>query len=133
MVGLCPKAGISHIHVCKNSIVTFGEKDLVLGFANALHVDKTDRFSDSVQHNVLELLKVHDDSTDKRDVLKCAYAESFVKTIGLGVPTTCVYQFVGTKDMVKKCNVIQYFVMHGIGLCIQLKSHVAHMFYAHTF
>jgi len=106
MVGLCPNSKISHIHVCKNSIVTFGEKDFVLGFANTLHVDRTDRFSDSVQQDVLQHLKDHDKSTYKNDELNCAYAESFVKTIGLGVPTTCVYQFVGKKDMIKRYNVI---------------------------
>ena len=30
-------------------------------------------------------------------------------------------------------ELLQYFVMHGIGLFIKLKNHVAHMFYAWLF
>ena len=51
----------------------------------------------------------------------------------LGDSTTCVYQFIFDKDNRNDTNILQYFVMQGLRLCIKRNSFVAHMFYAWSF
>ena len=51
----------------------------------------------------------------------------------MGDPTTCVYQFVYDERYSVDTDVIEYFIMHGLGLCIKLNMYVAHMFYAWSF
>ena len=48
-------------------------------------------------------------------------------------PTTCVYQFIYDENYSVDTEIIQYFIRHGLGLCIKLDSYVAHMFYAWSF
>ena len=51
----------------------------------------------------------------------------------MGDSKTCVYQFIcNEKDSVDK-DIKQYLIMHGLWLCIQVDSYVAHMFYAWLF
>ena len=47
--------------------------------------------------------------------------------------TTCVYEFIFDKDYSNDKNILHYFVMNGLGLCIKLKNYVAHMLYAWSF
>ena len=56
-----------------------------------------------------------------------------MKNFGLGIPTTCVHQFVGFERWRQNSEVYQYFVFPGLGLCIRFESFVAHMFYGWTF
>ena len=53
--------------------------------------------------------------------------------MGLGDPTICVYQLIFDENENIDTNIIQYFIMHGLGLCIKLDSFVAHMFYEWLF
>ena len=53
--------------------------------------------------------------------------------MGLGDNTTCVYQLIFDENDSNHTKTIQYFIMHGLGLCIRLNSFVAHMFYAWLF
>ena len=46
-------------------------------------------------------------------------------------PTTCVYQFIYDENDNDGTNIIQYYIMHGLGLCIKVDSYVAHMFSMH--
>ena len=63
--------------------------------------------------------------------IQCVY--NFVQKLGIGDTTTCVYQFIyNEKDMIDT-KITQYFIMHGLGLCIKVDSFVAHMFYAWSF
>ena len=48
-------------------------------------------------------------------------------------PTTCVYQFIYDENYSVDKNIIQYFNMHGLGLCIKVDSYVEHMFNAWSF
>ena len=48
-------------------------------------------------------------------------------------PTICVYQFIFDKNDSNYTNIIQYFIMRGLGLCIKLNSYVAHIFYTYSF
>ena len=46
----------------------------------------------------------------------------------MGDPTTCVYQFICDKNGNDDMNIIQYFIIHGLGLFIMIDSYMAHMF-----
>ena len=58
------------------------------------------------------------------------YANGFVQKLGMGDPTTYVYQFIYDEKDSVDTKIIQYFIMHGLGLCTKVDSYVAHMFYA---
>ena len=47
----------------------------------------------------------------------------------MGDPITCVYQFIYDENDNDNTKKIQYFIMHVLGLCIEVYSYVAHMFY----
>ena len=49
--------------------------------------------------------------------------------MGLGDPTTYVYQLIFNKDDSNDTKIIQYFILHGLGLCIKLNGFVVHIFY----
>ena len=51
----------------------------------------------------------------------------------LNDPTTCVYQLILDGNDSNDTKIIQYFIMHGLGLCIKFNSFVSHMFYAWSF
>ena len=48
-------------------------------------------------------------------------------------PTTCDYLFTYDENDYDYTNIIKYFIMHGLGLCIKVDIYVAHMFYAWSF
>ena len=51
----------------------------------------------------------------------------------MGDHTTCVYQFIYDEKDKHDTHITQYFIMHGLGLCIKVDSYVAHFFYAWSF
>ena len=53
--------------------------------------------------------------------------------MGLVYPRTCVYKFIFNENYSNDINIIQYFIIHGLGLCIKLNSFVENMFYAWSF
>ena len=53
--------------------------------------------------------------------------------MGLGYPTTCIYQFIFDQDYSNNTKIIQYFTMHGLVLFIKSNGFVEHMFYAWSF
>ena len=61
------------------------------------------------------------------------FENEFIHDMVLIDPKTCVYQFIFDKYDSSDTKVIQYYVMHGQGLCIKLNSYVAHMLYAWSF
>ena len=48
----------------------------------------------------------------------------------MGDTTACVYQFIYSGNDSDDKKIIQYFIMHGLVLCIKVDSYVAHMFYS---
>ena len=48
----------------------------------------------------------------------------------LGDPKTCVYQFTFDEYYIGNTQILQYFVMRGLGVYIKINSYVAHIFYA---
>ena len=61
--------------------------------------------------------------------MKLQYANEFIEKLGMGDTTTCVYQFIYDGKYSVDTNIIQYFIMHGLGLCIKVDSYVEHTFY----
>ena len=69
----------------------------------------------------------------KEDNMIMKYSNEFILNMVLGDPTTCVYQFIYDETESNDTNIIQYFIKHGMGLCVKLYSFVAYMFYACSF
>ena len=65
--------------------------------------------------------------------MKIQYANNFVHRLGMGNPTTCVYQLIFDENDINDTKVIQYLIMHLLVVCIKVYSYVAHMFYAWSF
>ena len=51
----------------------------------------------------------------------------------MGDPTKFVYQFIYDEKYSVDTDIIQYFIMHELGLCIKVSSYVSHMFYSWSF
>ena len=52
--------------------------------------------------------------------MKIQYANEFIVDMELGYPETFFYQFIFNKNESNEKNIIQYFIMHELGLCIKL-------------
>ena len=65
--------------------------------------------------------------------MKIQYENEIILNMGLGDTKTCVYQFIFDKNDSNDTNIVKYFVMHGLVLCIKLDNFVAHMFYTWLF
>ena len=61
--------------------------------------------------------------------MKIKYANKFVQKLGMGDPTTWFYQFINDENDSDETKIVQFFNMHGLGLCIKVDSCVTHMFY----
>ena len=47
----------------------------------------------------------------------------------MGDPKTCVYQFIYDENDNDDTKLMQYFIMHVLGLCEKVDSYVSHMLY----
>ena len=47
--------------------------------------------------------------------------------------TIFVYQIIYNEKDIVDTKIIQYFIMHGLGLCIKVDIYMAHMFYAGSY
>ena len=65
--------------------------------------------------------------------MKIKYSNKFVHKLVMGDPRTCIYQFIYDENDSYDTNIIQYFIMHGLVLCIKVDSYVAYMFYVWSF
>ena len=57
--------------------------------------------------------------------MKIKYSNEFIQNLVLGDPTPCVYQFIFNENYSNDTKILQYFIMHGLGLCIRLNIFVA--------
>ena len=69
------------------------------------------------------------DNHSKEYNMKIRYANKFVKNLGMVDTTTRVYQFIHDENESNYTNIIQFLIIHGLGLCINLDSYISHMFY----
>ena len=53
-----------------------------------------------------------------------------LETCGMGDPNACDYLIIYNKNDNDDTNIIQYFIIHGLGLCIKVDIYMSHMFYA---
>ena len=60
--------------------------------------------------------------------MKIQYANNFVHKLGMGDPTTCVYHFIYHEKYKNDTQITQYFIMHGLRLCIKVDSYMAYFF-----
>ena len=65
--------------------------------------------------------------------MKIQYANKSVEQLWMGDLTKCVYQFLYNEKDSVYTEIIQYFIIHGLGLCIKLISYVAHVLYTWSF
>ena len=65
--------------------------------------------------------------------MKIQYANMFFKKLGMGDPTTYLFQVVYDENDSDNTKIIQYLIIHGMGLDIKVDSYVAHIFYAWSF
>ena len=96
--GFIPNEVKSNFYSCDHSILAFGKRGLCLGFSNTSHVDILDMFRksdiDKVKIDVFVVFFCH----SKDNNMKIQYANEFVQNLGMGYPTTCVYQFIYKKN-----------------------------------
>ena len=57
------------------------------------------------------------------------YVKKFDDVLGIATPTTCCYQEIQHQQ----CDMVQFFVMQGLGSCVRLGGYMSHHFYAPTF
>ena len=110
--------------LCRTTIVTFGNKVKQLGFVNTCHVDKRDRYKNSIQKDLnrycLEL---------PNGPLKHSLTSNL--KVGVGKPTTCAYQFINHVDVNKDGEVYQYFLYDGFKIAIRVNDFACKTFYGH--
>jgi hypothetical protein len=100
-------------------------KKPTLGFHNDLHIDDCDKMTKELQ-----LSHVTQGNQDPS-------LHHILKRFGLGLPTTCGYQFLFNyaNSAVRPSSLIpmQYFCADGLGLALQIKNGMMHHFLGWTF
>ena len=105
-------------------------KKISLGFLNTSHVDSLYRFRKTVVDKVkleINILKKQDHI--KEDKMRIKYANEFIEKMVLVDTTTFVYQIIFDEIYSNDTNVIQYFIMNGLVVCITLNSFVSHIIF----
>ena len=65
--------------------------------------------------------------------MKIQYENNYHHKLGMGDPTTFFYQFIYDEKDKNETQISQYFIMHGLGLCIKVDSCEDRLFYACPF
>ena len=90
-----PNGESSYLYIYYHSSVTFVIRETFKGFSNTSHVHSLDRFRrsvfDKVKSDICILQKVCDSKVNN---MKIKYAKHFIHKLGMGDPTTFVYQFI---------------------------------------
>ena len=91
--GFSPNYVSSHLHICYHSIVEILIREKFIGFSNTYCVDSLDRFRRSVVDKVKKYICILQKGYhSKENNIIIQYANKFVQQLGMGDPTTCVYQ-----------------------------------------
>ena len=129
-----------HRSPCRVGIITSGNKSH-LGFANESHLDtgdilskdEIDRIMSGLTHSYNAIIQAQDllpSSTVERGRKVIDYASRIQDRIQMAVPTTCAYQHVLMDDNIQ---LIQFFIMLGLGSAVFIHDYISHNFYAHCF
>ena len=106
-------------------LVTFGNHHL-MSFISSLHVDTNDVPS-HLQGAISDCIEGHKMHQDEQVQNALFYLRQLLEE-GIGVCTTCVYQFVGRESLDPEDEIYSYFLMDGICLGVRIETHVAHSF-----
>jgi hypothetical protein len=111
---------------CTTGIVT-------INFANVKHTDSGDKRTKKIMDEAILVSKCGLNHKYPEEKKKSLYLNAFMKTFGLGLPTSCAYQFVGREPEVDGgVEVVQYFLYDGLSVAIRLQNYAAQMFYGHA-
>ena len=123
---------------CQIGIITCGNESTLL-FLNAPHMDMGDKFSPKTCQKLISWLNTEYKKFISTNVcheeqmfaykLK-TYLETTEKIYQLGVPTTCAYQHVMNLE---GYQLIQFFVMEGLGCSVFIQDFIGHNFWGHVF
>ena len=108
--GFSPNDIKFHLDICDHSIVDFGIRGLCLGFSNTSRVDSSDMFIKSVVDQVKLDMCIKKLNHSKEYNKKRKYANYFIINMGLGDPTTYVYQFIFDENDSNDTNIKQYLL-----------------------
>ena len=136
-----------YIHPYLNILRKLGETDpkrvlnvcrlliLTVSFYCSLHIDSDQVTTDVADLFISRLVAIICDKSVPLDHRESAGRTlSHVKEWGVGVPTTCGYQFVSDSESVHNdVEVVQYFCCVGLGICFRIRDHWTHLFLAHCF
>jgi hypothetical protein len=118
------------LRFCSQKIITFGKSGVTLGFFNTCHTDKGDVVKVADLGVIQKLIDPYLHSTDPNIKKSVDYIQRWLNWGPIGISTTCVYQFVGHNP---SDEVLCFFLLDGLGLAVQLNTHVCHMFFGHLF
>ena len=66
----------------------------------------------------------------KENNMKIEYANECIQNLGISHPTSFVHQFIYDENDNDEMKTMQYFLMNGLVLFINVDRYVEHMFYA---
>jgi hypothetical protein len=121
--------------VCRRKILTMGLLANCLGFANTSHSDHHDFYPPATQDRFKNFFQKYLSSKTLQNKICAEYLQRWVDQYGgFCRPTTCGYLFSGAlKGDQSKIEIIQYFVMEGLGLAVRFLGETVHHFYGHLF
>ena len=94
IIELSPNEVRSNFHICDHSIVTFFNKRIIFRVSNTYHVDSLECFRKSVVDKVKTDVCIKKNENHSKEKYKIQYENEIVKKLGMGDPTTRVYQFI---------------------------------------
>mmetsp|Transcript_7289 Transcript_7289/g.13285 ORF Transcript_7289/g.13285 Transcript_7289/m.13285 type:complete len:637 (-) Transcript_7289:103-2013(-) len=116
-------------------LITQGNNS-VFGYANECHVDELDEVKTltcKVRKEISNQTLVESIEKSSEHRKRLDYANRWCR-LGIGSASTCAYQFVyRTESLKDEIELVQYFILAGLGVSVRMSSFVVHMMYAHTF
>jgi hypothetical protein len=106
---------------------------LTINFANVKHNDSGDKRTKKTMDDAVSDLKCRSGSKFPEQQKRVSYLKTFIDRFGLGLPTSCAYQFVSREPQGDGgVEVVQYFLYDGLCVAIRLQNYAAQMFYGHA-
>ena len=115
-------------NICSNPILIFGKNNISLGLCNTEHVDSGDKYAPNLQYAAKNEAVPYISDNHNLILKISAYGHNFIANWGTGNSTTCVYHIVIDKSNERPVVITEFLVMDELGLCVNLKYHVAHIF-----
>jgi hypothetical protein len=121
--------------ICRRKILTMGLLKKCLGFANTPHTDHFDYYSKAMQRELVDCYASYLTCSHRRNKLCAEYLQRWVEQYdGFCCPTTCGYLFSGRLNGDQsKIEIIQYFLMEGLGFAVKFSDATVHHYYGNQF